>query len=373
MRGGAEKSLPHSVTDGGDLRCIGMGNHPNVTYLRILPAVVAATLAYVGSVRASGSAEPPGKTSTLPELVVDKRKHQVLHLVGYVREYSMAATYYDTVFMVREKTVDFMVPALREKNYRGWLSPRVLAARSYYRFTNYEGLDSVSNYFRHNFSWSDLAGIFRTVPVPPLISSGFEVTDTVAGKYSPVAVWKVVGDTLLLDNDLLADRENPGVRPELFRAYSRHVDFTRFKTGFTFTGVEGDETLFADNITKMTFEIDSRERDQNMRRVFQTSDPVYMTTRGELYIIDREYMGVDEAKEWEEEPVTGDDIGIIPSPEAPEMEPLAKRIIERVDSIDFDALKLKEKNDPKMKTMKKFETRKKRTPFTRLREKILGY
>lgn len=110
-------------------------------------------------------------------------------------------------------------------------------------------------------------------------------------------MWRTVGDTLLLDNDLLTDRENPGVSPELFRAYIRHVDFTRFKTGFIFTGVDGDETPFADNITKMTFEIESKERDQDMRRLFQTSDLLYMTTKGELYIIDREYMSVDEAKE----------------------------------------------------------------------------
>ena len=43
--------------------------------------------------------------SELPELTVESKKHRLLHILAYVREYSTLATYTDTVFLFREKTV----------------------------------------------------------------------------------------------------------------------------------------------------------------------------------------------------------------------------------------------------------------------------
>ena len=102
-------------------------------------------------------------TYDLPELKVDRKKHQVLHIIGYLREYSTLESYYDTVFLFREKTIDFMIPTKQVKKYEGWTRPRVLESKSYYHFTNVEGLDSVSKYYEQIFSWSDLAGIFKSI------------------------------------------------------------------------------------------------------------------------------------------------------------------------------------------------------------------
>ncbi len=62
----------------------------------------------------------------LPEMTVNSRDHQVLHLTGYVREYSTLSTYTDTVLLFFEKTVDFMIPAKNIKNYKGWSLPAYL-------------------------------------------------------------------------------------------------------------------------------------------------------------------------------------------------------------------------------------------------------
>ena len=49
-----------------------------------------------------------------------------------------------------------------------------------------------------------------------------------------------------------------------------------------------------------------------MKRVMHTNDPIYMTTYGEIYITDREYISVGEARKWEKNPPLGDEIGIKP-------------------------------------------------------------
>ncbi len=70
------------------------------------------------------------ETYELPEITINSKDHQVLHILGYVREYSTLSTYSDTVLLFREKTVDFMLPTKKVKNYRGW-SYRVFSPRDH--------------------------------------------------------------------------------------------------------------------------------------------------------------------------------------------------------------------------------------------------
>lgn len=54
----------------------------------------------------------------LPEVVVESKKRQVLHITAYLREYSTLSTYSDTVLLFREKTVDFMVPTKKSGEFQ---------------------------------------------------------------------------------------------------------------------------------------------------------------------------------------------------------------------------------------------------------------
>lgn len=83
---------------------------------------------------------------SLPEVVIETQEHKFLHMLAYLREYSTLTTYTDTIFLFREKMVDFMLPHNSKSKFTGWTCPRVLKSRSYYRFTNVEGLDSVSDH-----------------------------------------------------------------------------------------------------------------------------------------------------------------------------------------------------------------------------------
>lgn len=83
-------------------------------------------------------------TTELPEVLVLSKNHKVLHMLAYVREYSTLTTYTDTVFLFREKMVDYMLPVFGAK-FEGWTKPRVLTSRSYYQFKDSRGLDSVSD------------------------------------------------------------------------------------------------------------------------------------------------------------------------------------------------------------------------------------
>ena len=82
----------------------------------------------------------------LPEMVVESGKRRVLHMLAYVREYSTLSSYGDTVLLFREKMVDYMFVPDKKMRFKGWTIPRILKTKSYYRFTDGQGLDSVSDY-----------------------------------------------------------------------------------------------------------------------------------------------------------------------------------------------------------------------------------
>ena len=60
----------------------------------------------------------------------------------------------------------------QEKRYRGWTRPKGFASRSFYRFSNSKGTDSVSGHFGGYFSWADWIDI----------SGGSEMPETLKGQ-----------------------------------------------------------------------------------------------------------------------------------------------------------------------------------------------
>lgn len=322
------------------------------TLPRILPEAYPISIRVVGyetATRENPSTEPIRLTKMdfeLPEVLIESKKRQVLHIVGYLREYSTAASYSDTVLLFREKTVDFMIPAKKLTNYKGWTQPRMLASRSFYRFSDSSGRDSVSDQFRQHFSWSDWVGIFNSKRIPDSMYGKNSANETVMGKYSPSLIWNRIDDRITLDVNILADKSNVDWMPSLFTQFSNQVEFTTFSLKYTFTGVEpDDEEILADNIAAMSFNVESQGRGRDIQQVFHTSGPIYVNTYAELYIADKEYITLDEAKKWEKHPPRGEEIGILTAPDAPPLQASIVNLIERVGNIDHSAIRLAEETD----------------------------
>ena len=280
----------------------------------------------------------------LPEIVVESKKRDVLRLRGYVREYSSMTTYTDTVLLFREKAVDFMVPVGKERKFKGWLNPRVLASRSYYHFSDCQGLDSVSAHFGGYFSWSDWIGIRDTASLPPSLSGEGAAVDSVFGRHGLSAAWRRSGENVWLSVDVLADSLNRAWTPSLAGFFDNGLDLRRLNMRWAFTEVSGD-SVYASNVARVAFDIESKGRGRNLQRFFRTDGPVYVDTHAEIYITGREYMSAAEARRCEKDPLGEEAVQIVAPPDAPELQPAVKMIVERVESIDYDALRLGERPD----------------------------
>lgn len=275
----------------------------------------------------------------LSEVVVETPNQKMLHMLGYVREYSTLSTYTDTVFLFREKMVDFMVPFSSKSKFRGWRTPRIMKSKSYYRFTDSWGLDSVSDACNHHFSWSDWMGLVPAKEIPASVQAGGMATHIVSGKYSPTEKWMRNSDRVTVDIDVLADTLSRKWVPSFDQFFKQGTDFERFKLHLNCANVAGSYISPLD-LTGYTYTIESRGRGREMFKFHRVDQPFFTSTYAEVYIIDKELITVKEAKRWQSMQIDTDSIDIFEPQEAPPLQAHVLDIIDRVGNIDSDRVRL---------------------------------
>ena len=286
----------------------------------------------------------------LPEVLVLSKKHKVLHMLAYVREYSTLTTYTDTVFLFREKMVDYMLPASGSK-FKGWSKPRVLASQSYYLFKDSRGLDSVSDVSNHHFSWSDWIGIISNVPIPEGLRTVENGSDTIRGKYSPTEIWVKDRDTVNVSVNVMADTASRKWVRDLSVFFKKELNFESFSIEFSYDNVLGDFVSPLD-LTGYSFKIESEGRGYEMFRFNRKTEPFFVSTNAEVWILDREFITEKEARKWERHKFDPDETGIYEPMDAPALSSDILSLIDRVERIDKEEVKLDYVTDQNMKSEK---------------------
>lgn len=279
-------------------------------------------------------------TTALPEVVVESPRLKVLHVLGYVREYSTLTTMTDTVFLFREKMVDFMLTPGSSMKFKGWKKPRVLKSESYYRFTDRFGLDSVSNKSSYHFSWSDWVSIVPTPRMPEAIRCVPSGTETLYGKYSQSEIWRRDDDgSVNIDVNVLADASARKWVPEFKGFFRDDLDFQKFNLKVNYRNVIGEEITDRD-LSGYSFAIESEGRGRDMFMFNRKNERVSVTTYAEVYVVDREYITVKEARKWKNMDFDTEALVIIPSPDAPPLQPHIVELIARIEGIDHTEVRL---------------------------------
>lgn len=275
----------------------------------------------------------------LPEVVVESRRKKLLHILAYVREYSTLATYTDTVSMFREKMVDFMMPDDDKVSFKGWTYPRVLNSKSYYHFTDANGLDSVSDRCSHHFTWSDWIGMPPELALPQKIIGKESASDTVFGKYGPAQIWLRTGERLTLDVRFLADTASRKLIPRFSSFFHNDdIDFEQFGLRINYSNVFGS-SAGPFELAGYSFNIESRGRGHDIFMFNHRDEPLFVTTYTEVYILDKEFVTVKEAKKWDKRNFGNASIDIYEPMEAPALQPSVLALIDRVNNIDADIVR----------------------------------
>lgn len=277
--------------------------------------------------------------SALPEVVVKSKNARALHILAYIRECSSLATYSDTVFLFREKTVDYMLVQDKKFKFRGWSTPRTLACKSYYRFTNAEGLDSVSDECNNHFSWVDWMGVSPDFKMPAVLRSLKEGSDTVKGKYCPVEIWRRMNDTVSVDVNVVSDSIGRKWVANLQGFFREKLDFEKFNVDYLFENVEGDYVTPLE-LERYSFDIESRGRGRDMFRFNKYNEPVFVSTNADVYILDKEFITIREARNWANRKFDTDETVIFEPKDVSALSPDILKLIERVNNIDKGEVRL---------------------------------
>jgi len=283
----------------------------------------------------------------LPEFVVESRRHKILHMLAYVREFSTLTTYTDTVFLFREKMIDFMLPSERKMRFKGWRRPRVLTSRSYYHFSDNQGLDSVGDRSRYHFSWADWIGMTDEMNLPMKLSDVENGTDTIFGKYSPTEVWVKNNSRVSLDINVLADTASRKWVPNLATFFRDNIDFEQFRIRFNFDNVAGNSVM-PHNLSNYSFTIESDGRGHGMFMFNRYDEPFFVSTYAEVYIADKEYISVKEAKKWESIKFDPGFFTIYEPADTPDLQPAIQNLIDRVNAIDHESIRLAQIPDKRL-------------------------
>lgn len=285
--------------------------------------------------------------SELPEVLVESRNRIVLHIIAYIREYSTMATYSDSVFLFREKKVDYMLTPDKKMRFKGWSNPRVLTCKSYYRFTNGAGLDSVSDESRHHFSWSDWVGIAPVMKLPAALRKVERATDTVRGKYGMKEIWMKNNDQVAVNVDVLADTTARKWVPDISGFFHEGLDFEHFKLHLNYEDVTADSVTPLD-LKGYSFNIESNGRGHNMFRFNRTDEPLFVNTYAEVYILDKRFITVKEAKKWASRELDTDEISIYQPSDLPELQASIQTLIDRVNNINKGQIRLEVEPDTRL-------------------------
>jgi hypothetical protein len=283
----------------------------------------------------------------LPEVVVEAKQQRMLHILAYVREYSTLTSYTDTVTMFREKMVDFMLPTDEKTRFKGWHYPRLLNTRSYYQFTNANGLDSVSDRCNHYFTWSDWIGLIPNTQIPLNLVNTENSTDTIFGKYSPTEIWIKNSDRLAVDVDVMADTTSRRWVPNISHFFKKDdTDFEQFRLKINYDNVISNEVGPLE-LTGYSYNIESRGRGRGMFQFSRHDQPFFVTTYAEVYILDKEFITVKEAKKWDKLNLS-EEIEIFEPEEAPDLSASTLALIDSVNNIDADQVRLSIKPDERL-------------------------
>lgn len=283
----------------------------------------------------------------LPEFIVEARNRNILHILGYVREYSTLSTYTDTIFMFREKMVDFMLPSDSRSKFKGWRTPRVLASKSYYRFTDASGKDSVSNRCNQHFSWSDWIRIPRSMPLTDRLRKSENAADTIYGKYSPTEIWSRKRNLLTIEVNVLADTTSRRWVPNFSNFFQNNLDFEQLRLWYNYDLNDDLETNETD-LTIFSMLIESNGRGRNMFMFNRKYEPFFVSTFAEIYIMDKEYITVKDARKIAKKIIKEGDFPIYEPQSVPELSNSVVELINRVNSADYDAARLSASPDKRL-------------------------
>lgn len=272
------------------------------------------------------------KSYELEEVVVIPVKRNVLKQTFYVREFFSMNTQTDTITYYTEHMADRFIRTSKDTKFRGDPMLRTLNSRTYARY-RIEDIDSV--FCEKNPDLPSMLTIIDfndesyTAPESFKASSNTTQLYEKPGKSGPSIIYKQNDATFSVIEDGLADKKNHSWSPWPFKLLGLTMEIKQFFFAYAFQANEKG-VYEAKDLTESNIVIEAEGRGKHIRKILKSEKPITMRVMIELYIVDRDYLSDEEAKE--ESKSTPKNVEFVIPSTVPPLNAATHKMVERAKS-----------------------------------------
>lgn len=234
----------------------------------------------------------------LDEFVVVPVKRNILKQTFYVREYFSINTQRDTVTIFIEYMADRFTPASKDARFKSSL--RILSTRSYSRY-KIEDTDSV--YADEETLFPSMLSIINLNDDLVKAQDSFKEQggDTekiyeVSGKSGMSLVQKQKAHTFTTIEDVLAGNKDHSISLWPLKLLGINIELQQLYITHAYR-VNDEGVYFPKDLIEASFVMEADGTGKKIRKFLNTDKPVDIRSMVELYIVDRDYLSKEEAKE----------------------------------------------------------------------------
>jgi hypothetical protein len=268
----------------------------------------------------------------LNEVVVTPAKCDVMKQIFYIREFFSMSNETDTVTVFSEHMADWFVPNSKDAKFGGDLSLRILESRQYSHYQLF-GKDSISTDPETNFP--SMVEIFKPIGNKVTAPASFkEPGDAIklheeSGKSGMFRIKKQNDQTFTIIADGLADSKEHKMSPWLLKFLGFTMDFNQFYVTQVYR-VNDKGVYMLNDLIEASFVMQADGRGKFLRMALNSDKPIVIRSMVEYYVVDRDYLSKEEAKEEYKNKPTNVKF-VIPST-VPPLNEATKRLVERANA-----------------------------------------
>ena len=268
----------------------------------------------------------------LEEVLIVPVKRNILKQTFYVREYFSMSSETDTVTLFTEHMADRFIPASKDAKFSGNSSLRILESHQYSHYQLF-GQDSISTDSETLFP--SMVTIFepfdKEIPTP----KSFKESENAAklyeepGKSGVSIIIKQNDQTFTISVDGLADTKEHKISPWPLKLLGFTMEFNQVFLTQAYR-VNDKGVYQPKDLLEASFVMQADGRGKYLRKVLKSDKPIVIRSMVELYIVDRDYLSKEEAKEEYKNKPTNVKF-VIPST-VPPLNEATRRLVERANA-----------------------------------------
>ena len=268
----------------------------------------------------------------LEEVVIVPVKRNVMKQTFYVREYFSMSSETDTVTFFSEHMADRFVPTSKDAKFSGDSKFRILESRQYAHYQLF-GQDSITTDPETLFP--SMATIFEPIDKEIVAPESFKEQESVtklyeeSGKSGMELIVKQNDRTFSISVDALADTKEHKISPWPLKLLGFTMEITQ---GYVTQAYRVNEkgVYLPKDLLESSFVIQADGRGKYLRKVLKSDKPIVIRCMVEMYVVDRDYLSKEEAKdEYKNKPTNVK--FVIPST-VPPLNEATRRLVERANA-----------------------------------------